>query len=150
MQCMLGRQITKKLQATITHVPAVVLPGARQVGKTTLAKTIAKDIDSIYLDLEAPEDLLKLSDPTSLLSAHANKRLVKSPRYYVRDSGILHRLLGINGYDELLSNETHDPSAHAEMVALRNAGQYLKNYRLLHTTLYVTLEPCIMCTGGTP
>ena len=37
---------------------------------------------------------------------HANvkKRLVKSPRYYVRDSGILHRLLGINSYDELLSN----------------------------------------------
>jgi len=76
MQCMLGRQITKKLQATITHVPAVALLGARQVGKTTLAKTIAKDIDSIYLDLEAPEDLLKLSDPTSLLSAHADKLVI--------------------------------------------------------------------------
>ncbi|MCU7917193.1 MAG: ATP-binding protein [Candidatus Thiodiazotropha sp. (ex Epidulcina cf. delphinae)] len=73
---MLGRQITEKLQATIAQVPAVVLLGARQVGKTTLAKTIAKDIDSIYLDLEAPEDLLKLSDPTSFLSAHADKLVI--------------------------------------------------------------------------
>ena len=55
---MIGRQITGKLQATIAQVPAVALHGARQVGKTTLAKTIAKNIDSIYLDLEAPEDLL--------------------------------------------------------------------------------------------
>jgi hypothetical protein len=76
MQGMLERQITEKLQAAIEHVPAVVLLGARQVGKTTLAKTIAKDIDSIYLDLEAPEDLLKLSDPTSFLSTHANKLVI--------------------------------------------------------------------------
>ena len=73
---MLGRQITEKLQAAIAQVPAVALLGARQVGKTTLAKTIAKDIDSIYLDLEAPEDLLKLSDPTSFLSAHADKLVI--------------------------------------------------------------------------
>ena len=42
----------------------------------------------------------------------------------------------------------HDPSAHAEMMALRNAGQALNNYRLLDTTLYVTLEPCSMCVGA--
>jgi tRNA(adenine34) deaminase len=42
----------------------------------------------------------------------------------------------------------HDPTAHAEILALRQAGQYLKNYRLLHTTLYVTLEPCAMCIGA--
>jgi len=41
---------------------------------------------------------------------------------------------------------THDPSAHAEIIALRAAGQLLKNYRLINTTLYVTLEPCAMCT----
>ena len=50
---MLARQITQKLQAAIAQVPAVALLGARQVGKTTLAKAIAKDIDSIYLDLQA-------------------------------------------------------------------------------------------------
>ena len=42
----------------------------------------------------------------------------------------------------------HDPSAHAEIVALRAAGHSIKNYRLLDTTLYVTLEPCVMCAGA--
>jgi len=39
----------------------------------------------------------------------------------------------------------HDPSAHAEIIALRAAGQLIKNYRLVDSTLYVTLEPCAMC-----
>lgn len=39
----------------------------------------------------------------------------------------------------------HDPSAHAEIVAMRQAGQRLANHRLLDSTLYVTLEPCAMC-----
>lgn len=76
IQGMLSRQISKKLQLAIANVPAVALLGARQVGKTTLAKSVAKGIDSIYLDLEAPEDLLKLSDPTSFLSAHADKLVI--------------------------------------------------------------------------
>lgn len=42
----------------------------------------------------------------------------------------------------------HDPSAHAEIVALREAGARLQNYRLCGCTLYVTLEPCIMCVGA--
>ncbi|QJC31500.1 tRNA adenosine(34) deaminase TadA [Enterobacteriaceae endosymbiont of Donacia tomentosa] len=42
----------------------------------------------------------------------------------------------------------NDPTAHAEIIALRNAGKYLQNYRLLNTTMYVTLEPCLMCSGA--
>ena len=42
----------------------------------------------------------------------------------------------------------HDPTAHAEIVALRAAGLRQKNYRLAGTTLYVTLEPCAMCIGA--
>ncbi|WWP00869.1 MAG: tRNA adenosine(34) deaminase TadA [Candidatus Dasytiphilus stammeri] len=42
----------------------------------------------------------------------------------------------------------NDPTAHAEIVALRMGGKVLNNYRLLNTILYVTLEPCIMCTGA--
>ncbi len=76
MQDMIRRQITKRLQKAIAKVPAVVLFGARQVGKTTLAKTIAQGTESIYLDLEAPEDLLKLSDPTSFLNTHADKLVI--------------------------------------------------------------------------
>jgi tRNA(adenine34) deaminase len=41
----------------------------------------------------------------------------------------------------------NDPSSHAEMSAIRQAGAYLNNYRLLDCTLYVTLEPCPMCAG---
>jgi tRNA(Arg) A34 adenosine deaminase TadA len=43
---------------------------------------------------------------------------------------------------------TDDPTAHAEIVALRNASQRLGNYRLPATTMYVTLEPCTMCVGA--
>ncbi|PTQ72460.1 tRNA adenosine(34) deaminase TadA [Pseudomonas sp. GV071] len=42
---------------------------------------------------------------------------------------------------------THDPSAHAEMVAIRAAASAVENYRLPGSTLYVTLEPCSMCAG---
>jgi tRNA(adenine34) deaminase len=43
---------------------------------------------------------------------------------------------------------TNDPTAHAEIVALRAAGQVLRNYRMPGCTLYVTLEPCAMCVGA--
>lgn len=55
------------------------------------------------------------------------------------------RILG-EGWNRPIS--THDPSAHAEMIALRAAAQRLGNYRTLDTTLYVTLEPCVMCAGA--
>ncbi len=42
----------------------------------------------------------------------------------------------------------HDPTAHAEIVALRAAAQQLQNYRLPGSTLYVTIEPCTMCVGA--
>lgn len=42
----------------------------------------------------------------------------------------------------------NDPTAHAEVMALRDAGQQLNNYRMINTTLYVTLEPCVMCSGS--
>ena len=47
-----------------------------------------------------------------------------------------------------LSIGNSDPTAHAEIVALRHAAQCIQNYRLLNTTLYVTLEPCTMCAGA--
>jgi tRNA(adenine34) deaminase len=50
------------------------------------------------------------------------------------------------GYNRPISE--HDPSAHAEMVAIRQAAQVLGNYRLPECELYVTLEPCAMCAGA--
>lgn len=43
---------------------------------------------------------------------------------------------------------SHDPTAHAEVVALRDAAAHMGNYRLSGATLYVTLEPCLMCVGA--
>ena len=43
---------------------------------------------------------------------------------------------------------THDPTAHAEIRAMRDAARHLGNYRLVGCTLYVTLEPCAMCSGA--
>ena len=50
------------------------------------------------------------------------------------------------GYNRPISS--HDPTSHAEIVAMREAAQRLQNYRLTGTTLYCTLEPCVMCAGA--
>lgn len=49
------------------------------------------------------------------------------------------------GYNRSITD--NDPSAHAEMIAIREGGKALTNYRLIDCTLYVTLEPCSMCAG---
>ena len=59
----------------------------------------------------------------------------------VREGEVLGR-----GYNHPISS--HDPTAHAEIVALRDAAQRLANYRLVGCDLYVTLEPCPMCVGA--
>ena len=59
----------------------------------------------------------------------------------VRDSEIIGR-----GYNQPISRS--DPTAHAEVMALRNAAQHAGNYRLTKCDLYVTLEPCCMCVGA--
>ncbi|WP_343192774.1 tRNA adenosine(34) deaminase TadA [Buchnera aphidicola (Taiwanaphis decaspermi)] len=59
---------------------------------------------------------------------------------------ILSNIVIGSGYN--LSIKQNDPTAHAEIITLRNAGKFIKNYRLLQTTLYVTLEPCLMCIGA--
>ena len=59
----------------------------------------------------------------------------------VKDGEIIGR-----GFNRPVSS--HDPTTHAEIVALRDASQHLKNYRLVDCELYVTLEPCTMCVGA--
>ncbi|HIF51541.1 MAG TPA: tRNA adenosine(34) deaminase TadA [Thiotrichaceae bacterium] len=50
------------------------------------------------------------------------------------------------GWNQPISSS--DPTAHAEIMALRDAGNNIGNYRLPNTTMYVTLEPCVMCAGA--
>ncbi|OGR58482.1 MAG: tRNA-specific adenosine deaminase [Desulfobacula sp. RIFOXYB2_FULL_45_6] len=52
------------------------------------------------------------------------------------------------GYGHNCPITSHDPSSHAEINAIRMASKAMNNYRLVDTTLYVTLEPCIMCMGA--
>jgi tRNA(adenine34) deaminase len=59
----------------------------------------------------------------------------------VKDGEIIGR-----GFNRSVSS--HDPTTHAEIVALRDAAQRIKNYRLPDCELYVTLEPCMMCVGA--
>ena len=59
----------------------------------------------------------------------------------VRDGQVISK-----AFNQPITN--HDPSAHAEMLALRQAALSTENYRLPGSTLYVTLEPCIMCAGA--
>ncbi len=55
------------------------------------------------------------------------------------------RIIG-RGWNSVIAR--NDPTAHAEILALREAAQLLQNYRLERTTVYVTLEPCAMCAGA--
>lgn len=59
---------------------------------------------------------------------------------------VQHGIIIGRGYNRPIS--AADPTAHAEIMAMRDAGNQLSNYRLLDCTLYVTLEPCAMCIGA--
>lgn len=79
----------------------------------------------------------------ALALADAGARLSEVPvgAVVVKDGEIVGR-----GYNQPIS--THDPTAHAEVVALRNAAQQMGNYRLPGCEIFVTLEPCAMCIGA--
>ena len=73
MQGMIKRWIENKLREVSKMAPAIALFGPRQVGKTTLAKSIGNEFSALYLDLENPNDLVKLSDPVTYLSQYSLK-----------------------------------------------------------------------------
>jgi len=91
---MIARSITARLNDHMAQMPAVALLGPRQVGKTTLAKTIGKSRNAIYLDLESPDDLLKLNDPRSFLRSHSDKLIIldeiqRAPELFLALRGII-------------------------------------------------------------
>ncbi|WFE68131.1 tRNA adenosine(34) deaminase TadA [Thiomicrospira sp. R3] len=106
------------------------------------------------------------TDPQSLVGCQCPSNLSQAEQ----DEFWMHHALALAGYAEYLgevpvgalivkdqhciavgynqSIKQHDPSAHAEIMALRAAGQAQQNYRIPNTTLYVTLEPCAMCAAA--
>ncbi len=73
---MFPRQLTPELTGLLQRHPAVGLLGPRQVGKTTLAFTLAADRPSLYLDLESPSDLAKLAEPELFLTRHEDNLVI--------------------------------------------------------------------------
>jgi uncharacterized protein len=73
---MLRRRIAAEIDARLAEAPAVVLTGPRQVGKTTLATSIAETRDSIYLDLESEADRARLAEPELYLADHADELVI--------------------------------------------------------------------------
>jgi len=75
-QGMIERWIEQRLLAALAQAPAVLLIGPRQVGKTTLARKIGARLRAVYLDLESPEDQLKVSDPLAFFRIHADQLVI--------------------------------------------------------------------------
>ncbi|MBT4921818.1 MAG: ATP-binding protein [Rickettsiales bacterium] len=91
---MLKRFITYRLEKAITNTASVALLGTRQVGKTTLAFEVAKSRSAIYLDLESPEDLLKLNNASAFFALHADKLIIldeiqRSPNLFAILRGVI-------------------------------------------------------------
>lgn len=73
---MIARRLHARLRDLLAEYPAVALIGPRQVGKTTLALEVAEVVNSVYLDLESPTDLARLSDPELYLADHEDRLVI--------------------------------------------------------------------------
>ena len=90
---------------------------------------------------EAPDDQYWMRQALQWAHHAASQGEVPVGALVIKDSNLL-----AAGWNQPIS--ACDPTAHAEIMVLRQAAQQLGNYRLLDTTLYVTLEPCAMCAGA--
>ena len=73
---MIERQLFPSIKTALSDYPAVALLGARQVGKTTLARQIGDARSAVYLDIERPSDRQKLTDPEAYLSLHSQRLVI--------------------------------------------------------------------------
>ncbi len=91
--------------------------------------------------MSVTDDLIWMNHALGLARHAAAQNEVPVGAVVVRDAMVLGE-----GWNQPIA--THDPTAHAEVVAIRDASHRAGNYRLPGTTLYVTLEPCAMCFGA--
>ncbi len=106
---MLTRMILKQIEVCFPHISAISLLGARQIGKTTLAKQLGAMQDALYLDLESPESLLQLKDPLVFFRAQESRLIIldeiqHAPELFPILRGLIdeHRQQGRKGVQYLL------------------------------------------------
>lgn len=95
--------------------------------------------DDVVTELSEDEKWMRYAQQLAEQAAEAGE--VPVGAVVVRDGEVLGE-----GWNKPISG--HDPCAHAEIIALRNAATNVENYRLIGATLYVTIEPCTMCAGA--
>lgn len=156
---MLTRLLAGRLNKHIAQVPAVALLGARQVGKTTLAQSISEGCDAVYLDLESPEDLLKLSDPGSFFKAHSDKLVIldeiqRAPDLFMVLRGIIdqNRRQGRSAGQFLLLGSASMDLLRQSSESLAGRIRYLEmgGLNLLETGADQDLRQALWLRGGFP
>ena len=138
---MLKRWITGVLRKNIAWNPSVALLGARQVGKTTLAKTIKDDTGAVYLDLENLEDLVLLDEPRRFLSSQGDKLVIldeiqRKPDLFMVLRGLIdeNRRQGREGgHFLLLGSASMDLLRQSESLAGRIAYTEMTGLNVLET-----------------
>lgn len=141
---MLARRLRPKLSSLLSHIPAVVLLGPRQSGKTTLALEIAEQQNSVYLDLEDENDRAKLSDPNKYLADHEDQLVILDEVHRVPE--IFQQLRGIidKGRRKGRANGRFLLLGSAAMDLLKQSGESLAG-----RISYLELEPFdILETGA--
>lgn len=119
------RRLTDRIIDRLNHIPAVALLGPRQTGKTTLAKKLARQRPSVYLDLEEPNDRAKLQNPTQYFADHANELVILDEVHQVPE--LFQRLRGVidKGRQEGRGNGRFLLLGSAAMDLLRQSGESL-------------------------
>ena len=110
---MFGRHIKPTLNRLLDTNPAVVLIGPRQVGKTTLARAIAHERNAVYLDLERPSDLAKVSDIESFCEETADHLLILDE---------IHRVPGLFAPLRSIIDESRQAGKRARAVSAARFG----------------------------
>lgn len=114
---MIKRWIDSKLEKRLSEVPAVALLGARQVGKTTLAKSIARTTKAIYLDLESSMDQFKLQDPEHFFKTHQDQLIILDE--IQRHPNLFNILRGV------IDRRRQDGHRHRQFLFLGSASMHL-------------------------
>ena len=91
---------------------------------------------------------MNLTDDTTYMQAAIAEAQLARAKGEVPIGAVIVHAGQIIGRGHNLRETSNDPTSHAEMVAIRQAAEAIGHWRLLETTLYVTLEPCVMCMGA--